>query len=116
MKEKAYKAESEVNGDLRAHLSDANDYKNKSEENFIPQKRDRSASNENFVLPPLPSIDDHGDLQNLGNLDFNLDNFKSNENIDKIKTEEEEDFSNLANQSDKEELDINMMQMGINFG
>jgi hypothetical protein len=46
---------------------------------FKASKRDRSTSNENFNLPPLPSMDDNKDMVNHDKGNFSSDNYKSNE-------------------------------------
>ena len=69
---------------------------------FVPRKRDRSGSNENFNLPPLPCLEENRDLQNLENPDFRLDNYKSNEqqtnSSNKMIPEEEDDEASLLAQ------------------
>lgn len=72
-----------LNEGLRASLSDFNDYDNVQNDDHQPKKRDRSASNENFGLPPLPSLEENRDLNNQNRED--LANYKSNEQINSIK-------------------------------
>lgn len=69
-----------LNEGLRASLSDFNNYDNVVEDEHQPKKRDRSASNENFGLPPLPSDEDNRD-HNIQNREEDLANYKSNEQI-----------------------------------
>ena len=55
-----------------------NNYDNvENDEDHQPKKRDRSASNENFGLPPLPSLEENRDLNNQNRED--LENYKSND-------------------------------------
>ena len=84
----------EENQNLRASLTDMKD-------DHVFQKRDRSYSNEKFELPPLPEFDDNKDLQTSGNEqqdNFMMNNYKSNEIIDKNSI-----FSNLAAESNQED-------------
>jgi hypothetical protein len=59
---------SELHEDLRASLSD------QPAKNFI-QRRDRSTSNDNFNLPPLPDLD-----RDVNDLD-DSENYKSNNKL-----------------------------------
>jgi len=74
-----------LNEGLRASLSDFNNYDNVEEDDHQPKKRDRAASNENFGLPPLPSLEENRDLNNQNRED--LSNYKSNEQINSIKSD-----------------------------
>ena len=75
-----------LNEGLRASLSDFNNYDNVDNEGeHQPKKRDRAASNENFGLPPLPSLEENRDLNNQNRED--LANYKSNEQINSIKSD-----------------------------
>jgi hypothetical protein len=82
---------------------------------FKSSNRDRSTSNENFSLPPLPSMDDNKDMVNHNKGIFSSDNYKSNEkpmsaigeSLDLVL----EDFQEEGNGSNIESLnsvDINM--------
>jgi len=118
-KEQAYKTTSSVNADLRAHLSGVDeDHKTIK---HVPQKRDRSNSNDGFTLPQLPCDEENRDLQNLDNPDFQLDNYKSNEKHEMmfkdviIEEEDQEELSNFAQKSDRQtSIDINIL--GIDNG
>jgi hypothetical protein len=84
-KASAMSMQSEVNGNLRASLSDL--------ANFSPgaslgadalglEKRERSCSKDKFDLPPLPDLDDNKDLMELDDpdtRDFKNDNYRSND-------------------------------------
>ena len=87
----------------------------------MPQKRDRSDSNDGFTLPNLPCDEENRDISNLDNPDFQLDNYKSNEKQNMmfadivVEEEDAQELSNFAQQSDKPSLDINILA-GDNFG
>lgn len=66
------------------------------DQGFFQKRRDRSASNENYDLPPLPELEDNKDLYQ--NDDDNYMNYKSNENVSKNSL-----FSNLAANDEAEE-------------
>ena len=75
-----------LNEGLRASLSDFNNYDSvENDGEHQPKKRDRAASNENFGLPPLPSLEENRDLNNQNRED--LANYKSNEQIGSIKSD-----------------------------
>jgi hypothetical protein len=76
--------QSEVNGNLRASLSDlANFSPSNINDDLGLEKRERSCSKDKFDLPPLPDMDDNKDLMELDypetNDVFKNDNYRSND-------------------------------------
>lgn len=61
------------NENMRKSLSDLSS----EDQGFFQKRRDRSASNENYDLPPLPELEDNKDLYQ--DEDDNYMNYKSNE-------------------------------------
>ena len=90
-KASAMSMQSEVNGNLRASLSDLANFSPKDSlggDSLGLEKRERSCSKDKFDLPPLPDLDDNKDLMELDDPDtrgFQNDNYRSND-----------DFSHLA--------------------
>lgn len=95
--------QSEVNGNLRASLSDLANFSPKDNDDLGLEKRERSCSKDKFDLPPLPDLDDNKDLMDLEDPDigdFKSDNYRSNDG-----------FSHLAALGDDENEDLSKKEL-----
>ena len=104
---------SEINGNLRASLSDlANFSPSGNSDNLGLEKRERSCSKDKFDLPPLPDMDDNKDLMELDDPDtndiFKTDNYRSNDAFSQLAaigdSDKNDDFAKNEMNLDLQEL------------